>query len=58
MIEVWRAKQNCENKIGTQIMLLSKVFDTINQDLVLFIWKGYGFKENSVSSIRSYFTNR
>ena len=37
MIEAWRAKQNCENKIGTQIMLLLEAFDTINQDLVLFI---------------------
>ena len=58
MIETWRSKLNCGNKIGALIMDLSKAFDTINHDLFLSKLKAYGFNENSVSFIRSYLTNR
>ena len=40
------------------IIDLSKAFDTINHDLFLTKLKAYVFNENSVSFIRSYFTNR
>ena len=36
-------------------MDLSKVFDTVNEDLLLNV---YGFIENSVSFVGSYLTNR
>ena len=39
-------------------MELSKAFDTANHDLPQSKLKVYGFKENSVSFIRSYLTNR
>ena len=58
MIETWRPNLNCGNKIGALTMDLSKVFDTINQDLFLSKLKAYGFNENSVLFIRSYLTNR
>ena len=59
MIEAWRTKLNCGNKIGALIMDLSKSFDTINHDYFLsLLIKVYGFNENSVSFVRSYLTNR
>ena len=58
MIETWRSKLNCGNKVGVLIMDLSKAFDIINHDLFLSKLKAYGFNENSVSFIRSYLTNR
>ena len=54
MIEIWRSKLNCGNKIGALIIDLSKAFDTINHDLFLTKLKAYVFNENSVSFIRSY----
>ena len=35
MIETWRAKFSCGNKIGALIMDLAKTFDTINLDLMV-----------------------
>ena len=58
MIEAWRLKSDCGNKIGALIMVLSKAFDTINHNLFLSELKAYGLNENSVSFIRSYLTNR
>ena len=58
MIETWRSKLNCGNKIGALIMDLSKAFDTRNHDHFLSKLKAYIFNENSVSFIRSYLTNR
>ena len=58
IIETWRSKSNCGNKIGALIMDLSKVFYTTNHDLFLSKLKAYGFNENFVSFIRSYLTNR
>ena len=58
MIENWRSKLNCGNKIGALIMDLPKAFDTINHDLFVSKLKAYGFNETSVSFIRSCLTNR
>ena len=44
--------------MGELIMDLSKAFDAINHDLPLFKLKAYVFKENSLSFIKSYLTNR
>ena len=58
MIETWRSKLNCGNKVAVLIMDLSKAFDIINHDLFLSKLKAYGFNKNSASFIRSYLTNR
>ena len=48
MIETWRSKLKCGNKIGALIMNLPKAFGTINHNLLLV----YGFNKNSVSFIK------
>ena len=39
-------------------MDLSKAFDTVNYDILLFKLKHYGFDENSLKFFRSYLLNR
>ena len=58
MTETWKWKLNCGNKMGELIMDLSKTFDAINHDLPLSKLKAYVFKENSLSFIKIYLTNR
>ena len=45
IIETWRSKLNCGNKIGTLLMDLLKAFDTINDNLFLFKLKAYDFND-------------
>ena len=58
MIETWRVMQNKGNKIGAITIDLSKVFDTLNHNLLLCKLKAYGFNKNALTFIQSYFTNR
>ena len=39
-------------------MNLSKVFDTLNHDLLIVKLEDYGFSENSLNYIQSYLRNR
>ena len=52
MIETWRSKLKCGNKIGALIMNLPKAFGTINHNLLLPKLKAYGFNKNSISFIK------
>ena len=47
-----------EEYVSAFFMDLSKVFDTINHDLLLARLKAYGFSLNAVKFIRSYLKNR
>ena len=47
-----------EEYVSALFMDLSKVFDTINHDLLLAKLKAYGFSLNAVELMRSYLKNR
>ena len=57
MIESWKAKLNNGSKVGVIIMDLSKVFDSLNHDLLAKL-EAYGLGNNAVSFMGSYLTNR
>ena len=57
MIETWRAMLNNSKKVGAIVMDLSKAFDTLNLNLLLWKLKAYGFSKNTLTFIQSYYTN-
>ena len=57
MLETWSAMLNIGNKVGEIIMDLSKVFDTLNYNILICKLKAYGFNKNVLTFIQSYFTN-
>ena len=54
----WRSMLNKGNKIGTIVMNLSKAYDMLNHNLLLFKLKVYGFNTNAFTFIQSCFSNR
>ena len=48
---------NIGNKVGEIIMDLSKVFDTLDHNLLICKLKAYAFNKNVLTFIQSYFTN-
>ena len=44
--------------IGAIFMDLSKVFDTLNHELLLAKLNAYGFFENAIANIKNYLSNR
>ena len=58
LIERWKNTLN-QNRYGGGILIdLSKVFDTINHDLLIAKLGVYGFDTESLGLIKKYFTNR
>ena len=53
-----KLRLNNGSKVGVIIMNLSKVFDSLNHKLILKKLSAYGLDNNSVTFMRSYFTNR
>ena len=53
-----KLRLNNGSKVGVIIMNLSKVFDSLNHKLILTKLSAYGLDNNSVTFMRSYFTNR
>ena len=53
MIESWKAKLNNGSKVGVIIMHLSKVFDSLNHDLLLAKLEAYGLDNNAVNKINT-----
>ena len=56
MIEIWRFMLSKVSKVGT--IDSSKIFDALNHNFHLCKLKAYGFKTNTVTFIRSYFSNK
>ena len=57
LIERWKNTLN-QNRYGGGILIdLSKVFDTINHDLLIAKLGVYGFDTESLGLIKKYFTN-
>ena len=54
MIESWKARLNNGTKFGGIIMDLSKVFDSLNHNLLLSKFKAYGVDNNPVEFFCSY----
>ena len=58
LIERWKNTLN-QNRYGGGILIdFSKVFDTINHDLLIAKLGVYGFDTESLGLIKKYFTNR
>ena len=58
MIETWKTKLSMGHKIGAIYMDLSKVFDSVNHELLVTKLKCYGVDQNAVEFFRSYFSYR
>ena len=58
IIETWHFILNKRNKVGAIVIHLSKVFDTLNHQLLLCKLKTCGFNTNTLTFIQSYFFNR
>ena len=60
MIELWKKALDEGNKIGAIFMDLSKVFDTLNHNLLLLFAKlnAYGFSNTALLLIQNYLQNR
>ena len=58
MIENWKKELDNGGKVGVIFMDLSKAFGTINHSLLLAKLKAYGFSNQALSLLQSYFCNR
>ena len=58
MIEKWKHALDKGKKVGTIFMDLSKVFDTLNQNLLFAKLNAYGFSFNAIKFIQSYLSER
>ena len=54
MIEIWRKHMDKGDKIRVMLMDLSKVFDTINRNLLFAKWFAYCFSRTSLKSMQTY----
>ena len=53
MLELWKEALDKGKSVGAIFMNLSKVFDTLNHDLLIAKLEDYGFSENSLNYIQS-----
>ena len=58
MLEKWKNTLDKGGFVCTIFMDLSKDFDTMNHDLLIAKLEGYGFQEDALAFMESYFTNR
>ena len=58
MLEEWKRGSDNGSYVSALFMDLSKVFDTINHDLMLAKLKAYGFSTNALNLMHSYLKNR
>ena len=58
MIENWKKHLDNGEKVGVIFTDLSKAFDMINHSLLLAKLKAYGFSNQVLSLLQSYFCNR
>ena len=58
MLEKWKSALDKVENVCVLFMNLSKIFDTINHDLLLTKLKAYGFSKNALELMCSYLKNR
>ena len=51
MLELWKKALDKDKSVGAIFMNLSKVFDTLNHDLLIVKLETNGFSENSLNYI-------
>ena len=58
LLEKWRVALDNKGLGGAILMDLSKAFDTLNHELLIAIFRAYGFSHCSLRLIYSYLSNR
>ena len=58
MFEKWKRALDKGEYVSALFMDLSKVFDTINHDLLIAKLKAYGFSKEALKLMKSYLRNR
>ena len=58
MLEKWKLSIDNKGFVGELLIDLSKAFDTINHQLLLEKFHAYGFSQQALGTICSYFSNR
>ena len=58
MIEIWRKHVDNGDKVGVMLMDLSKVFDTINCNLLMTKWSANCFSRTSLKPMQKYSCKR
>ena len=58
MLEKWKNTLEKGGFVCTIFMDLSKAFETMNYDLLIGKLGAYGFQEDALVFMKSYFTNR
>ena len=58
VLEKWKNTLDKSGFVCAIFMDLSKVFDTMNHDLLIAKLGAYGFQEDALVFMKSYFTNR
>ena len=56
-LKLWKEALDNGKSVGAIFMDLSRVFDTLNHDLLIPKLEAYGFSENSLNYIESYLCN-
>ena len=56
MLEKWELVLDKGCNIGAIFMNLSKLFDKLNRELLLAKLNAYGFSENAIAYIKSYWS--
>ena len=58
ILEKWKLSIDNKGFVGELLIDLSKAFDTINHQLLLEKFHAYGFSQQALGTICSYFSNR
>ena len=58
MLEKWKNTQDKGGFVCAMFMDLSKAFDKMDHDLLIVELGAYGFQEDALVFMKSYFTNR
>ena len=58
LVERWKQAVDKRNVVGVFSTDMSKAFDSLHPPLLIKKLRAYGFSNNSLALMRSYFTNR
>ena len=58
LLQAWQEKSDKSGFVGTILMDLSKVYDSLTHDLLVTKFEAYGTNNNRLNSIHNYLRNR